>query len=105
MVRPDIWGGPTLATPSDNRGRSTVKVIASSLRKGNIVDLDGKLYVVLNAESFHPARAPRPAGRHAPDQRWGKDRAAYKTTEQVDAPMWRIAITSSCIRTARLPIS
>jgi elongation factor P len=33
-----------------------VKVIASSLRKGNIVDLDGKLYVVLNAESFHPGK-------------------------------------------------
>ncbi|HEX5846172.1 MAG TPA: elongation factor P, partial [Rhodoplanes sp.] len=26
-----------------------MKVIASSLRKGNIVDLDGKLYVILSA--------------------------------------------------------
>ncbi len=33
-----------------------MKVIASSLRKGNIVDLDGKLYVVLNAENFHPGK-------------------------------------------------
>ena len=34
-----------------------MKVIASSIRKGNIVDLeDGKLYVVLNAESFHPGK-------------------------------------------------
>ena len=33
-----------------------MKVIASSLRKGNIVELDGKLYVVLNAESFHPGK-------------------------------------------------
>ena len=44
------------APPSGNRGRPTVKVIASSLRKGNIVELDGKLYVVLNAESFHPGK-------------------------------------------------
>jgi elongation factor P len=34
-----------------------VKVIASSLRKGNILELDdGKLYVVLNAENFHPGK-------------------------------------------------
>jgi elongation factor P len=31
-------------------------VIASSLRKGNVVDLDGKLYVVLKAENFHPGK-------------------------------------------------
>lgn len=33
-----------------------MKVIASSLRKGNIVDMDGKLYVVLKAENFHPGK-------------------------------------------------
>ncbi len=33
-----------------------MKVIASSLRKGNIVEVDGKLYVVLNAENFHPGK-------------------------------------------------
>jgi len=33
-----------------------VKVIASSLRKGNIVELDNKLYVVLKAENFHPGK-------------------------------------------------
>jgi elongation factor P len=33
-----------------------VKVIASSLRKGNVVDLDGRLYVVLSAENFHPGK-------------------------------------------------
>jgi len=33
-----------------------VKVIASSLRKGNVVELDGKLYVVLTAENFHPGK-------------------------------------------------
>ena len=33
-----------------------MKIIASSLRKGNIVEFDGKLYAVLNAESFHPGK-------------------------------------------------
>lgn len=33
-----------------------MKVIASSLRKGNVVDMDGKLYVVLKAENFHPGK-------------------------------------------------
>ena len=33
-----------------------MKVIASQLRKGNIVDIDGKLYVVLTAENFHPGK-------------------------------------------------
>ena len=33
-----------------------MKVIASSLRKGNIVDLNGKLYVVLVAENIHPGK-------------------------------------------------
>ena len=33
-----------------------MKVIASSLRKGNVVDLDGRLYVVLSAENFHPGK-------------------------------------------------
>ncbi|MGE3743157.1 MAG: elongation factor P, partial [Geminicoccaceae bacterium] len=32
------------------------KVIASSLRKGNVVDLDGKLYVVLTAQNIHPGK-------------------------------------------------
>lgn len=33
-----------------------MKVIASSLRKGNVVDLDGKLYVVLQAQNIHPGK-------------------------------------------------
>jgi elongation factor P len=33
-----------------------LKVIASSLRKGNVVDLEGKLYVVLSAENIHPGK-------------------------------------------------
>ncbi len=33
-----------------------MKVIASSLRKGNVVEMDGKLYAVLKAENFHPGK-------------------------------------------------
>jgi elongation factor P len=33
-----------------------VKVIASSLRKGNVVDMEGRLYVVLTAENIHPGK-------------------------------------------------
>jgi elongation factor P len=62
-----------------------VKVIASSLRKGNIVDLDGKLYVVVFAENIHP-------GKGTPvtqlDMRRISDGVKislrYKTTEQVE---------------------
>lgn len=33
-----------------------MKVIASSLRKGNVVEKDGKLYVILFAENIHPGK-------------------------------------------------
>jgi len=33
-----------------------MKVIASSIRKGNVLDIDGRLYVVLSAENFHPGK-------------------------------------------------
>jgi elongation factor P len=33
-----------------------VKVSASSLRKGNVVDIEGKLYVVLTAQNIHPGK-------------------------------------------------
>ena len=62
-----------------------MKVIASSLRKGNIVEVDAKLYVVLNAESFHP-------GKGTPTTQVDMRRISdgvkvsqrYKTTEQVE---------------------
>jgi elongation factor P len=33
-----------------------VKVIASSLRKGNVIEVEGRLYVVLTANNFHPGK-------------------------------------------------
>jgi elongation factor P len=62
-----------------------VKVIASSLRKGNIVDVDGKLYVVLNAENFHPGKGTPTTSidmRRISDG--VKTQQRYKTTDQVE---------------------
>jgi len=62
-----------------------VKVIASSLRKGNIVEVDGKLYVVLNAESFHPGKGTPTTQvdmRRISDGVKVSER--YRTTEQVE---------------------
>jgi elongation factor P len=62
-----------------------MKVIASSLRKGNIVDLNGQLYVVLNAESFHPGKGTPTTQvdmRRISDG--VKTAQRYKTTEQVE---------------------
>ncbi|RRH78436.1 elongation factor P [Falsigemmobacter faecalis] len=33
-----------------------MKVIASSIRKGNVIEMDGKLYVVLTAQNIHPGK-------------------------------------------------
>lgn len=62
-----------------------MKVIASSLRKGNIVDIDGKLYVVLNAENFHPGKGTPTTQvdmRRISDG--VKTQMRYKTTDQVE---------------------
>jgi elongation factor P len=62
-----------------------VKVIASSLRKGNIVDIDGRLYVVLTAENFHPGKGTPTTQvdmRRISDG--VKTSQRYKTTDQVE---------------------
>ena len=63
-----------------------VKVIASSIRKGNIVEHeDGQLYAVLSAESFHPGKGTPTTTidmRRISDG--VKTQVRYKTTEQVE---------------------
>lgn len=62
-----------------------VKVIASSLRKGNVVEMDGKLHTIITAENIHP-------GKGTPvtqlDMRRIMDgvkvSVRYRTTEQVE---------------------
>jgi elongation factor P len=62
-----------------------VKVIASSLRKGNVVDKDGKLYVVLFSENIHPGKGTPVTQldmRRISDGVKVSER--YRTTEQVE---------------------
>jgi elongation factor P len=62
-----------------------VKVIASSVRKGNILEIEGKLYVVLNAESFHPGKGTPTTQIDMRRLSDGvKTQQRYKTTEQVE---------------------
>ncbi len=61
------------------------KVIASSVRKGNVLDVEGRLYVVLKAESFHPGKGTPTTQidmRRISDGVKTADR--YKTTDQVE---------------------
>jgi elongation factor P len=83
MVRADIGAAPP-PRPRPQGSRS-VKVIASSLRKGNIVDIDGKLYVILSAENIHPGKGTPVTQldmRRISDGVKVSER--YRTTEQVE---------------------
>ena len=65
-----------------------MRVNAQNLRKGNVVEMDGKLYVVLSSESFHPGKGTpttqvdmrRISDGVKVSERW-------KTTEQVERAM------------------
>lgn len=79
MVRPETGISPA------NPKVLLVKVIASSVRKGNIIDLDGKLYVVLTAENFHPGKGTPTTQidmRRISDG--VKTSVRYKTTDQLE---------------------
>src|SRR5262249_16980857 len=64
---------------------NNVRVIASTLRKGNIVEIEGRLYAVMTAENIHP-------GKGTPVTQLDLRRISdgvkvsqrYKTTEQVE---------------------
>src|SRR4029077_3542988 len=49
-------GTPLPGSLQGQSGKTALKVIASSIRKGNIIEQDGKLYVVLTAENIHPGK-------------------------------------------------
>ena len=76
MVRPEF---------EPENVEEAVKVIASSLRKGNIVEIDGKLGVIVAAENIHP-------GKGTPVTQMDVRRIAdgvkmsmrFKTTDQVE---------------------
>ena len=61
------------------------KVIASSVRKGNILDIDGKLYVVLTADNIHPGKGTPVTQLDLRRISDGvKTQQRYRTTEQVE---------------------
>ena len=62
-----------------------MKVQASSLRRGSVVDIDGKLYVVLSAQTIHPGKGTPVTQldmRRISDGVKVSER--YRTTEQVE---------------------
>lgn len=62
-----------------------MKVIASSLRKGNVVEMDGRLYVVLLAETYRPGKGTPTTSvdmRRISDGVKVSER--WKTTDQVE---------------------
>ena len=62
-----------------------MKVIASSLRKGNVVEIDGRLHVVLTATNFHPGKGTPTTQVDMRRMSDGvKVSERYKTTEQVE---------------------
>src|SRR6476619_7642494 len=78
---PDRHGGP----PATTRGLELVKVIASSVRKGNVLEVEGQLYAVLSAESFFPGKGTPTTQidmRRISDG--VKTTQRYRTTEQVE---------------------
>jgi elongation factor P len=65
--------------------KTALKVIASSIRKGNIIEQDGRLYVVLTAENIHPGKGTPVSQIEM--RRIGdgvKISERYKTTDQVE---------------------
>ena len=62
-----------------------VKVIASSVRKGNILDVEGRLYAVLSAESFFPGKGTPTTQIDMRRLSDGvKTTQRYRTTEQLE---------------------
>ena len=71
--------------PAITEGTVSVKVIASSLRKGNIVELDDKLYVIMTAENIHPGKGTPVTQVDMRRLSDGvKSSLRFKTTDQVE---------------------
>jgi elongation factor P len=89
MFRPETASRQPAARPLPRSiprlGKASVKVIASSVRKGNILEVEGKLYVVLTAENIHPGKGTPVSQiemRRISDGVKTSER--YKTTDQVE---------------------
>ena len=83
-----------------------MRVIASSLRKGNIVEIDGKLGVVMAAENIHPGKGTPVTQLDVRRISDGvKVSLRYKTTDQVERALSKTASINTCIRMATVSIS
>ena len=73
-------------TPRDiMKGWSVVAVIASNVRKGNVIDKNGELYVVLTAENIHPGKGTPVTQLEMRRIRDGvKINERYKTTDSIE---------------------
>src|ERR1039458_4283022 len=66
-------------------GKTALKVIASSIRKGNVIEQDGKLYVVLTAENIHPGKGTPVTQMDMRRISDGvKSSVRYKTTDSIE---------------------
>ena len=76
--RPDLSRAAT-------SGNTALRVIAGSIRKGNVIEQDGKLYVVLTAENIHPGKGTPVSQIEMRRISDGvKISQRYKTVEQVE---------------------
>ena len=90
MLRPEIASSGPQDAPAPGAGpkhqeKPALRVIASSIRKGNIIEQDGKLYVVVSAENIHPGKGTPVSQiemRRISDGVKISER--YKTTDQVE---------------------
>jgi elongation factor P len=91
MLRPETappqgrGRAPSKPAGSQQFRKIALKVIASSIRKGNIIEQDGRLYVVLSAENIHPGKGTPVSQIEM--RRIGdgvKVSERYKTTDQVE---------------------
>jgi elongation factor P len=90
MLRPETASGAPrqpcrIRRVAPTSGKTALKVIASSIRKGNVIEQDGKLYVVLSAENIHPGKGTPVSQiemRRISDGVKVSER--YKTTDQVE---------------------
>jgi elongation factor P len=90
MLRPETAPGlsghpPPAGRRAKTSGKTALRVIASSIRKGNVIEQDGKLYVVVSAENIHPGKGTPVSQiemRRISDGVKVSER--YKTTDQVE---------------------
>ena len=82
---PVVWQLSLRRPEQSNGDHAVVKVIASSVRKGNVLDVNGKLAVVMTAENIHPGKGTPVTHLELRRIQDGvKLTERYRTTDQVE---------------------